>query len=168
MRAKSLLLASTLTLYSLISNAAPDNTQLSVWANEAIVASYTYSYQSFINDQKNIAHYFSTPGWIAYANAFNRAKLQDSIEKNSYVVSAVATSVPSVSSIDGSHWKASMNLLVVYKNPTYEQHQNLKVAMEFSLAPDGQGVRGLYINNMQSIVTEPPCHCAPSQKASTP
>lgn len=140
---------------------ALDNTQLAVWANEAIVATYTYNYKNFIQRQREIAHYFTADGWTAYSTALNASKLPDAIATNAYFVSAVAMLPPEVTNIRANHWQATMPLLVIYKNPQYQQKQTLQVTVNFSVAPAGQGVRGLSINNLQSVVTTAPCECTP-------
>lgn len=144
--------------------AAPDMTQLSVWANEAIVATYTFDYQNFLPRQKEIAKYFTAAGWTAYSNALTAAKLPDTVKNNSYFVSAVATLPPVVKQINATQWQATMPLLVLYKNPQYQQKQNLLVTINFIQAPSGQGVRGLAIASLQSKVTEPPCQCQPVEQ----
>ncbi|KTD20935.1 IcmL/DotI homolog [Legionella lansingensis] len=145
---------------------AEDNTQLTVWANEAIVATYTYDYKNFLPRQKEIAKYFTAEGWTAYSNALNAAKLPEVIQKNSYFVSAVATLPPVVKAITDSRWEATMPLLVLYKNPQYQQTQNLLVTINFIRAPSGQGVRGLAIASLQSKVIAPPCKCQPIEDES--
>lgn len=140
--------------------AAPDKTQLSVWANEAIIATYTNDYKNYLQEQKRIAKYFTSSGWITYSKALNDSKLPESIQKNQYVVSAVALLPPEIKSLDSTHWRATMPVLVVYKNPQYQQRQTLEVVLDFSEAPADQGVRGLSINSLQAKVTEPPCQCA--------
>lgn len=137
----------------------PDATQLAVWANEAIVATYTYNYKTFIERQKEIAFYFTANGWIAYSKALMDAKLPETIKKNDYDVSAVATMPPTIKEIHPHYWQAVMPLLVVYKNPQYIQMQTLNIIMEFTTVPVGQGVRGLAISSLQATVLKPPCQC---------
>ncbi len=139
--------------------ALPEPTQLSVWANEAVVATYTYDYQNFITQQRNIAKYFTASGWTGYSAALNTSQLPQMIQKNSYVVSAVALLPVELKTIDTNHWQAKMPLLVVYKNPQYQQKQTLDVTIQFTTAPSGQGVRGLAITNLVSKVTKNPCQC---------
>ena len=136
-----------------------DNTQLAVWANEAIVATYTYNYQNFLTRQKEIGFYFTAQGWMAYSKALNDSKLPETVKKNAYYVSAVATMPPQIKALRNNYWQAIMPLLVVYKNPQYQQKQTLEVTIEFTTAPSGQGVRGLAINSLQATVTKPACQC---------
>jgi hypothetical protein len=140
---------------------AADDTQLEVWANEAIVATYTFNYQNFLPRQKEIATYFTSNGWIAYTKALNDSKLPDAVQKNDYYVSAVATLPPQVKMIRDNYWQAVMPLLVVYKNPQYQQTQTLEVTIEFVAAPSGQGVRGFAISSLQSKQIKPACQCPP-------
>ncbi|MFI4962400.1 MAG: DotI/IcmL family type IV secretion protein [Legionellales bacterium] len=148
---------------SQLSGATPDKTQLAVWANEAIVATYTYDYKNYLQEQKEIAIYFTSEGWMAYSKALNASKLPDSVQKNNYYVSAVATQPPQITLVDPLHWQAMMPLLVHYKNPQSQQQQNLKVVITFSQAPAGQGVRGLSITSLQSTIISPPCPCSVEQ-----
>lgn len=147
--------------------AAPDRTQLAVWANEAIVATYTYDYKNYLQQQKEIAKYFTADGWIAYSKALNESKLPEAVQKNAYEVTAVATQPPILTTLDSTHWQATMTVLVVYKNPQYQQQQNLKVVLGFSPAASGQGVRGFAATSLQSKVISPPCVCQPEADATT-
>ena len=162
------ILVASLLAGSSASHATPDATQLAVWANEAIVATYSYNYKNYLPRQREIAHYFSADGWTAYSAALNASQLPDAIQKNAYFVSAVATMPPEIKTISTSQWQASMPLLVIYKNPQYKQKQTLLVTINFSEAPSGQGVRGFSINNLQSKVTEPLCECLPPSPDSNP
>lgn len=149
-------------LASFLAQATPDKTQLAVWVNEAIVATYSYDYKNYIADQKAIAKYFTSDGWIAYTKALNESKLPEAVQKNAYFVSAVSTMPPKVNMLDETHWQATMPVLVVYENPQYQQQQNLDVVIKFTVAPAGQGVRGLTITNLKSTVSTPPCQCKPT------
>jgi Type-IV b secretion system, inner-membrane complex component len=135
------------------------DTQLSVWANEAIVATYTYDYKNFLQRQKEIAKYFTAAGWIAYTAALNAAKLPQTVQENAFFVSSVATSPPEIKTRSAQHWQANMPLLVVYKNPQYQQRQHLNVVINFIRVPAGQGVRGLAINSLQAQESKPTCKC---------
>jgi hypothetical protein len=148
-----------------LSHANPEQAPLSVWVNEAIVATYSYDYKNFLNDQKKIAKYFTVDAWIAYSQALNSSKIPNSVQKNLYYVSSVATESPVITSLGSNHWKATMKLLVDYKNPQYQQQQNLKVTIDFMSAPSGQGVRGYSITNFQSVPISPPCTCCIEEKS---
>lgn len=136
-----------------------DTTELEVWANEAIVATYTFNFQNFITRQREIAKYFSSKGWIAYSDALLKAKLPEMISKNNYFVSAVATLPPTVKLLEQDKWQAIMPILVLYKNPQSQQKQNLTITLNFSKASSGEGQRGYSIEFLQAKVTEPPCEC---------
>jgi hypothetical protein len=133
--------------------------QRAVWANEAIVATFTYNHQNFLARQKEIAKYFTADGWIAYSKALQEAKLQDTVQSNGYYVSAVATMPPEVKPLTPQKWQATMPVLVLYKNPEYKQEQTLRIILTFIQAPAGTGVRGLSITELQAHVEKPPCQC---------
>ena len=139
--------------------ATPDNTQIAVWANEAIVATYTYNFQNFVARQKEIAKYFTADGWIKYTKALDDAKLAGAVKQNSYFVTAVATMPPTLKLLNKHTWQAFMPLLVVYKNPQYQQKQTLDVTLTFRDSEPGLGIRGFVITNIKAVVASPPCRC---------
>ncbi len=160
MNNKFLSLIFTMLCLSLqISHAGPEQAPMAVWVNEAIVATYSYNYKDYLQDQKQIAKYFTASGWMAYTKALNDSKLPDAVQKNLYQVSAVATHPPIITQVDQNNWKASMELLVVYQNPQYQQKQTLNVTIGLATAPAGQGVRGYSITSLQSAVIKPSCQC---------
>jgi len=165
---KFLPLTFILLLFSQLSNAGPEQAQQSVWVNEAIVATYSYSYKTYMEDQKQIAKYFTADGWMAYSQALNASKLPESVQKNLYYVSAVATQPPAITAVDSTHWKATMNLLVIYQNPQYQQRQNLKIDITFTTTDAGKGVRGYGITSLIAKVTKPPCQCAIEEESVAP
>lgn len=150
----------SLLFFAPLGHATPDKTQLAVWANEAIVATYTFDYKNYLQEQKQIAKYFTADGWIAYSKALADSKLPETVQKNLYFVSAVATQPPVITDVDPTHWNATMNLLVLYQNPEFKQQQTLKVVIGITEAPSGQGVRGLSMTSLQANVSKPPCECA--------
>lgn len=150
----------TLLMTSTINVAQQSPVQLAVWANEAVVATYTYDYRNFITEQHEIAKYFTASGWTAYSAALTKSQLPQLVQKNSYFVSAAALLPVEVKTIDSTHWQAKMPLVVVYRNPQYQQKQTLEVTIKFGAAPSGQGIRGLAISSIESVVIKEPCKCS--------
>lgn len=148
--------------------AAPSPVALSVWVNEAIVATWTWDYRDYLVQQGQIAHYFTAEGWINYSNALKASGLIDAAQKNRYSVSAVAIAPPTVTVASKGVWKGEMPLLVVYKNPQYTQKQSLMVTVFFTETSGDTGVRGLAISSMQSAVIQKPCICGPDTDGATP
>lgn len=132
---------------------------LAVWANEAIIATYTYDYENFIARQQEIAHYFTAQAWIDYTNALSKAKLVETVQKKSYFVSAVATMPPTIEPLHEGYWRVTMPILVVYKNTKFQQKQNLEVTLIFSSSHAGEGVRGFTIESLRTKEIAPPCSC---------
>lgn len=159
-----LLLSCILLTISLLVQAEPSKAQLSVWVNEAIIATYTYDYKNYLETQKQIAKYFTSRGWISYSKALTESKLPEAVQKNQYEVSAVALLPPDIKNLAPSRWQATMPIMVVYKNPQYQQKQTLNVVLTFGEVPADQGVRGLSIESLQTTVTEPPCQCSKVSK----
>lgn len=140
--------------------AAPNEVDLSIWANESIVSTYTFSAANFLDRQKQIAKYFSSQGWINYNKALQAAKLQESVQKNNYEVSAVALLPPTIKTLPATNeWQATMPLLVLYKNKDYQQKQTLQVVITFMPAKGNEGVRGLVLTSFTTTITTPACRC---------
>lgn len=155
----TIVLGLLISITTQLTYAGPDRTQLAVWANEAIIATYTFDYKNYTQQQKEIAKYFTANGWISYSKALNESKLPEAVQKNAYYVTAVATEPPKLVTLDPTHWQAIMPILVVYENPQYQQKQNLKVVLGFTQAASGQGVRGFSVTSLQSTPISPPCQC---------
>jgi hypothetical protein len=137
-----------------------DNSQRAVWANEAIVATFTYDHNNFLDRQKDIAHYFTADGWIRYSQALKEAHLAETVKSHFYTVNAVATQPPDITALGSGKWQAVMPVLVVYKNPEYTQQQTLKITVTFIEAPSGTGVRGFAMTDLVAVVDKAPCQCA--------
>jgi hypothetical protein len=154
---------------ALLSPAYADNSDvsLSVWTNEAIVSAYTFSATNLLQRQKDIAKYFTTQGWINFTKALETAKLKDAVQRNNYTVSAVALLPPSIKSLSPKEWQATMPLMVLYKNPHYQQKQTLTIVITFITTKPTQGVRGFAISSFNAVITSPPCPCESQHATNT-
>ncbi len=141
-------------------SAQMDNAQMTVWVNEAIVSTYTFTYSNFLQRKKDIAKYFTAGGWIAYSKALDISKLTEAVTQNKYTVSAVATLPPEIKKVRDHQWQAVMPLLVLYKNSDKKQTQVLQVVLDFMDASAGEGVRGLAITSLEAKISTPPCSCS--------
>ena len=139
--------------------ATPEDIQLSIWANEAIITTYTFSDKNIVPEQQQIAHYFTAKGWIAYNAALKTSGLLETIQQNHLNVSAVATTPPQIEIVRPNTWRAVMPVLVVYKNEHYQQKQTLAVTIQFVRVTDGSGVRNLAIESLQTKEIKEPCKC---------
>lgn len=142
-----------------VSFADSPNNKLTVWVSNAVTATYTYDYEHFLNQQKEIAKYFTSDGWVNYTKALSDSKLSEMVKKHSYYVSSVPVFPPSIKKVSENNWQAEISILVVYKNPAYQQKQTLKVTVNFVKSNNG-GVEGYAITSLTSVVAEPPCKCA--------
>ena len=145
-------------IYANITLANPSNAKLTVWVSEAVVTTYTFDHKNFLKQQKQIAKYFTSEGWINFSKALKDSKIPDDVKKNSYYVSAVPTMTPEIKKLSDTEWQAVISVLVIYKNPSYKQKQSLKVTVDF-VQTDREGVNGFAISRIRTIVTEPPCRC---------
>jgi hypothetical protein len=139
--------------------AGPTEIQLTVWVSEAVISTYTFDHKNFLKQQKAIAKYYTSDGWINYTKAFEASKLPETVKKHSYTVTSVPLFPPVIKNISMNQWQATIPILVVYQNPGYKQKQTLKVVVDF-VKTDNGGVNGFAITNLISTVTEEPCQCA--------
>lgn len=125
------------------------NTKLSVWANEAIVETYTYSFKDQRARFKSIAKLYTAKGWKSFLDAVESSKLVDTINQYKYSVRAVALAPPSIKNNPKSgkvkSWLISMPTLVYFDNPTQPQRQYLDVNLTVDYAPS-RGERPFAIN----------------------
>lgn len=152
-------------VFPLSIHAGPEQAAMKVWVNEAIVATYSYDYKNFLEQQKQIAKYFSAKGWINYSKALNQSHLPEAVQKNMYSVNAIPIDTPQLTALGSGQWKAENKILVTYQNLEYKQQQVLNVSVQFSSAPSGQGIRGFSIDNLKSLVIKKPCQCALSENS---
>ena len=140
--------------------AAVSEPELSVWINQVIVEAYTLSADNLLYRQKDIAKYFTSAAWIEYTKALQTSKLNDSILKNNYTVSAVALLPPAIKVLkEDTEWQGTMPLLVLYKSKDYQQKQTLTVVITLTKAKAGEGVRGLAVTSFTTTVGQSPCRC---------
>jgi hypothetical protein len=137
---------------------ANNDVKLVVWVNTAVTQAYTFDYKDFVKQQQEIAKYFTAKAWVSFSKALIDAKIVDSVKKNSYFVSAVPTLVPTIKQISDDDWEATIPLLVLYKNESYKQKQNLNVIVRF-IKTSKEGVDGYAITSMQTVSSEEPCQC---------
>lgn len=156
---KFLMLIGLILFFKNPSFAGASNSQLTVWVSEAVVSTYTFDFENFLKQQKEIAKYFTADGWINYTKAFEASKLPEMVKKHSYYVSSVPLFPPVIKQISEQEWQASIPILVVYQNPEYKQKQTLKVTINFIKASN-EGVNGFAIISLISTVTEAPCQCS--------
>lgn len=151
---------------SVFAATSQESLQAAVFANEAIIATYTLDHAHFLEQEKALAKYFTSSGWINYSQALQASHLPSQIKENAYYVSAVATSPPTVKSLAEGEWEATMPILVLYKNPSYSQKQNLNVTLRF-VTTTTQGTRGFAVQSLKSTVTTPPCECIKPRQGAT-
>lgn len=128
---------------------------LLVWANEAIVTTYTYNFVSYKKDLQNASQYFTVDGWKKYMSALENSGDLKNVRDKKLVVSAVATGTPVVLEqkvIEGKYtWKIQMPILVTYQNNLGSTNKNLVVALQVVKTPSHIGMRGLGISEFVAV-----------------
>lgn len=123
------------------------DTALLVWANEAIISTYTYNFADYQQQLQQISPYFTADGWQVFIDTFTKSNVLDSVKSNEYAVSAVATRPPIILTqgpVSNQYvWQVEMPILVLYQNADQEQEQHLII--QITITENKTGIRGLGI-----------------------
>ncbi len=110
-----------------------DNIKVKVFSNTAIVSLYDFSYKNYLSRQKQTARFFTSKGWFALTKALIASNLNTNVAKNKYTVTSVATAPPTIKNQGLKqglyHWQVIMPVMIIYKNPEYQQVQYLNVTL---------------------------------------
>jgi len=133
---------------------------MQAWANEALLATFTYDYAHYPQQLRRASHYYTTEGWKNYASALEASGNLQAIVNKKMIASAIPQGTPKVLSKAGTKaqaaWKIEIPMLLIYQNA----HTNLKQSVIVTLVvlkTNGQsGVRGLAIDQLivQSAIKE--------------
>lgn len=147
-----------LMLFVKTSQALETSIPLQVWANQAIVNLFTYSYDNWDARQQDMAAYFTPDAWKAFQNAINKSNIIAQVKQNKYTVSAVATLPPTIKNIGKNLYQCDMPILVAYKNANDTQIQNLAIELHV-FDTNSSGFGQFAINQFLSKVDSSPCSC---------
>lgn len=131
---------------------------LSVWANEAAVSVYTFSYKNWQSRQSQMGSYFMPKAWTAYLAAQNQSNILKQVADNHMQVSAVATMPPNITQVNPNLFKVKIPLVVSYKGVNSIQIQHLSLELEV-VKTDVHGRRGYAINQFVATIDPVPCTC---------
>lgn len=130
---------------------------LSVWANEAAVSAYTYTFANYRKALQDASQYFTREGWRAFYDALKASKNLDVVIDQKLAVTAVATGAPLIieSGVVNNRysWKVEMPMLISYLSSTATRKQNVEVSMVIVRTDKYEGTRGLAISNF--VVNQP-------------
>ncbi|GEM_PF-3313239 len=135
---------------------------LQVWANEAIINTFTFNSENIKTRQQDMSRYFAPETWKIYRDAFNQSSIYKKIHAHHLAVSAVATKPPKITIKTFDNISVEMPILVTYTSPHKSITQNLNITLKLIQKP-GAGVREYVIQQFQSINISEPCGCAQPQ-----
>jgi intracellular multiplication protein IcmL len=94
--------------------------QLLQWANEAVVASYSFNFLNYRKNLQQASEYFTPEGWRNFQAALKRSRMLETVLDKKLVVTAVATGAPIVLNrgpLEGHYtWKVQMPILISYQS----------------------------------------------------
>lgn len=125
------------------------STTLIKWANQAVVAAYTYDFSNY-EDQLALARpYFTENGWLLYQNSTQN--LINTIRKNQLIVNGVVSG-PSVISNSGDlpdlgmTWRIQIPFLVTYQGAENVRNEFFIVTLTIVRVPTTQNPAGIGID----------------------
>ena len=144
---------------------------ISVWANEAIVSVYHYDYSNYQDNLKQAAHYFTSEGWEAFADALSNAKLLQTVKDNKLMVTAVALQPPTMTKHTQANgqlaWMVRMPILVHFESKKVHKQQRLLITL--IIVRQQGGVRGLAITHFHAVdLNQASSNKAVDKKAAAP
>lgn len=104
------------------------------WATKAVSETMTFGYHDYQRRLQESSRYFTRRGWESFASALQRAKIIESIQANSQVVTAEPRSAPTLQNqgvINGKYrWLLRLPVRVTYKSgATQTRVDNMTVAL---------------------------------------
>jgi hypothetical protein len=137
------------------------NSAVLSWANEAIVATFSYDFINIEKTKQMISNYYTPSGWKIMGEAHNEIGDEISVLKEHLVASAVAVSAPKIieqKNIENRYsWLIEMPVLLTFVKDDYMK--NNKLLARFLVVRDNPQVhdRGLAINNisLKKILDKP-------------
>lgn len=129
---------------------------VSSWAIDAITSSYSFSFNDFDEQLKEIAYYYTPAGFVTFQNSLVANQIRESVVGNKLQISIVPTQdpvfvnmgtfgstefwrirVPVLTSYFGGREPVVQRMLVeilVLRVPSYQNHKGLAIA-EFNMTP---------------------------------
>jgi intracellular multiplication protein IcmL len=94
--------------------------ELLQWANEAVVAAYTYNFVNYREELQDTSQYFTPDGWTQFQTGLKASRNLETVIARKMVVSATATGAPSITDqgiLNGRYaWRIKIPLLATYEN----------------------------------------------------
>jgi intracellular multiplication protein IcmL len=128
--------------------------QVLVWANEAVVSTYTTNFVNYPQTLQTASHYFTPAAWKAYYETLKNSGQLETIIKKKLVVSTVATSAPIILNEgvkEGKYtWTVQMPVLIKYQNAHTAKTEHRVVNLSIVRTPQYIGTRGLGIQSFSA------------------
>lgn len=103
------------------------------WATQAVSETMTFGYHDYQRRLQLSSRHFTRRGWESFATALQRAKIIESIQANSQVVTTEPRSAPTLENqgvINGKYrWLLRLPIRVTYRSGTQSRVDNLNVAL---------------------------------------
>ena len=127
--------------------------EIKQWANQAIIASYTYNFVSYRSDLQASSEFFTPDGWTIFLKALKDSNNLQAIVDNKFVVTAQATQAPAIIQsgvfAGGRYsWRIKMPIVVTYQSSTLYSQSPYIVTMLIERvstlnSPSGVGIASI-------------------------
>lgn len=127
------------------------------WATQAVSETMTFGYHDYQRRLQQSSRHFTRRGWESFASALQRAKIIESIQANSQVVTTEPRSAPTLENqgvINGKYrWLLRLPIRVTYKSgATQARVDNLNVALVIERVPSLENPAGVGIESWVATV----------------
>lgn len=101
--------------------------ELLQWANQAVVAAYSYNFVNYRKELQDASQYFTPEGWQQFQSGLKASRNLETVIAKKMVVTATPTGAPVVTDqgiLNGRYaWRIRIPFLITYENSSNERIQ---------------------------------------------
>ncbi len=125
------------------------------WTQEAIMASYTFTFSNYDNEVDAAGYYFTPEGYTQYLNALEAGKFRDEIINKRLLVSLVPIQTPVLINngyyFDTEYWQFGFLSVVSYYGGKNVPPQKQMVQVTVVRVPSHQNHKGLAVSEFNIV-----------------
>lgn len=128
------------------------DTSVLQWANQAIIASFSYNFVSYRKELQAASEFYTAEGWQNFTQALTSSNNLEAVKAKKLIVSAVATQAPVILQkgvLNGRYsWRIQMPLLVTYQSASQFTQSHYMVTMLITRVSTLNNPRGIGISQI--------------------
>lgn len=136
------------------------NNAISSWANEAVMAVYSFNFIDYRQALSRAQDYFTPEGWQQFLSSLQSSNTLAMVLSQKLIVTAVPTQAPVILDqglLSGTYaWKIQEPVLVTYQSASMTQPQALTIVMTIERMSTLNNPKGVGISQFVAIQGGPP------------